>query len=91
MNFFTIARIAASMLPIISDVVKSVEELHSDSFTGAEKKALALSVIESCYNATNPAVTFDQIKANIGGLVDVAVGFYNDAGKFVKSAKTLAA
>jgi hypothetical protein len=87
MSFFTIVRTAATFLPIVTDVVKSVEEIHAGDLTGAEKKTLALSIIESCYNATNPVVKFEDVLSVISGLVDTSVKFYNDAGRFVKSLK----
>lgn len=86
MSMLSILRIAAAILPLVNQVVDSVESVHSDK-DGAKKKEIALNTTAILYKHTDPAVPFSDIIGAVGDLIDSAVATYNEAGTFVKSVK----
>lgn len=85
--------IVAGLLSVITTTVKQVEA-RSDAakaagekvWTGEFKLALALSIIESAYNATKPTVQFTIIKDTVVSVVGTVVHVFNALGQFRKTA-----
>ncbi len=89
MSILTVAKTLVTLLPIISEVITAVEAI-SQAGTGAAKKKLVLDTIKTLYDASQPAVPFDTLKANIETVVDSLVAYYNTIGVFVKTLKQAA-
>lgn len=87
MNFLTASNLILSLLPIISNVIKQVEELNKTPGNGKAKLELALVLIREIYNAANPPESFDSIRAKVEGTIAALVTFYNTIGAFVKAVK----
>lgn len=90
MNLLNVLNALVAITTITQQVLPVVEEASSASGNGAAKKALALSLIRSVYDATNPVVPFDTLATQVGNIIDAVVSFYNTIGKFVKSVKLAA-
>lgn len=90
MSIFTVAKTLITLLPVITDVLVSVEEMNKEGGNGSYKKELALSLIKTIYNASEPAVSYDTLYNNISATVDAVVSFLNSTGKFVKALKQAA-
>ena len=89
MSFLTVAKTILAIVPVITEVVQSVEVV-SQGGSGSAKKALALAVVRTIYEASSPAVPFDTLVSQISGIVDALVAFYNTTGAFVKAFKEAA-
>lgn len=85
-----ILKVAASILPIIAKVVESVEEVHSH-YNGDKKKQMALELVETLYNGTEPVIPYATLAPHIGGAIDKLVQKYNENGDFVQSPVTAVA
>lgn len=73
------------LLPQISQTILDVEQLDSSPNKGAAKRALVLSILRIAYEATVPAVPFDDLKATIEKTIAALVEFYNAIGTFIKA------
>ena len=89
MSFLAFAKTLLAILPVITEVVQAVEVVKQDA-SGSAKKALALDLVRTVYNASTPVVPFDDMAAQIDSTVDAVVGLYNATGSFVKSIKKAA-
>lgn len=89
MNILVKAQTILTVLSYAADVVKAVEAI-SQGVPGASKKELALATIRTIYDATEPAIKFDDIYKQISTIVDALVAAYNTANIFVKSFKNAA-
>lgn len=93
MSVSTIA-VVVKLLPIISDVVKSVEARSVEAkakgeatFTGEYKLALAKTILRDAYNTTYPDATFkfDDIADVVESTIHTVVSLYNAIGVFKRS------
>lgn len=90
MNIVATANIILTLLPVISDTVKNVEAAVG-SGNGKQKLQLALGIIESLYNASNPPVPFNTLVGQITSVIAALVSFYNDIRAFVNTKQVVAA
>lgn len=90
MSLFTVAKTLLTILPVITDVLVSVEAMNPEGGNGAYKKELALKIIRSIYDASSPAVSFDDLFNNISATIDAVVAFKNATKAFVQSVKKAA-
>lgn len=92
MNIASAIKAITTILSIAQQVVLAVEQqgLPENVGSGAAKKALALATIQTIYDATNPEVSFAELKDRTGFIIDSVVAFYNTANVFVKSLKQAA-
>lgn len=89
-NLVTVAKTLLTLIPVITDVLVSVEEVNTEAGNGKYKKELALALIKTIYNATNPVVTFDELYNTISGVVDAIVTFLNATHNAFKKLKQAA-
>lgn len=89
MNILLKAQTIITVLSYAAEVVKSVEAV-SQGVPGVGKKELALATIRTIYDATDPAIKFDDIYKQISAIVDALVAAYNTAKIFTKSFKEAA-
>jgi hypothetical protein len=90
MNILSTANVILTLLPIITDTVKNVEAAVG-SGNGAQKKDLAIGIIKSIYEASNPPVAFDAIVSHITEVIAAVVTFYNSIKAFPKAVQQAAA
>lgn len=83
MSILIQAQTLLTILSYAAEVITSVEAVATGA-AGPDKKALALAVIRSIYDATNTAVPFDTLYSQVSTIVDALVSFYNTIGKFTK-------
>jgi hypothetical protein len=90
MSAIAIIQTAATLLPVLFKVVQGVEAVHT-TYTGGQKKALALVLVEMLYRATDPVIPYEALAPHVGNAIDTTVQEYNENGQFVKTAVTEAA
>jgi hypothetical protein len=90
MNIAATAQVILTLLPVISDTVKNVEAAVGAG-NGSQKLQLALDVIKSIYNASNPPVSFDSIVGHVTEVIAALVTYYNSIRAFVKTVQQAAA
>ena len=90
MNIAATAQIILTLLPVVSDTVKNVEAA-AGAGNGPQKLQLALDVIKSIYNASNPPVPFETIVGHVTEVIAALVTYYNSIKAFVKSVHQAAA
>lgn len=89
-NLVTVAKTLLTLIPVITDVLVSVEEVNTEAGNGKYKKELALALIKTIYNATNPVVTFDELYDRISSIIDALVAFLNATNTVFKKMKQAA-
>jgi hypothetical protein len=90
MNVIATAQVILTLLPVISDTVKNVEAAVGVG-NGQQKLALAVGIIKSIYNASNPPAPFETLSAHITEVIAALVTFYNSIRAFSKTAQQVAA
>lgn len=84
MSVIAILQTVSTILPIITKVVQGVEAVH-EHYTGTKKKELALDLVKTLYNGTEPAVPYEALAPHVSSTIDTLVNTYNTAGDFVKA------
>jgi hypothetical protein len=87
MNVLKSAQIILSILPIVSSVVKEVEAAAATPGNGTQKLQLALTLIKTIYDQTNPEIPFSGVVSQITSIIAALVTFYNSISAFVTTAK----
>jgi hypothetical protein len=85
MQFLTVLKLVVSILPLLIEAIKAIEEAIPGAGKGEAKLAAVRSVVESSYGfASKELPVFEQlwpvVQKTVGGIVD---GF-NTAGVFKK-------
>jgi hypothetical protein len=85
MKFLQIAKLIISLLPIIIEAVKAVEEAIPGNGKGEQKLAMVRAALESAYEvSTDVDVTFVQIWPQVQKIVTSIVEAFNAVGVFKK-------
>lgn len=84
MSIYTVAKTVLAILPTITDVLVSIEQINTEPGNGKYKKELALAIIKTIYDATNPAVSFDQLSSFLNSTIDAVVAFLNTTNAIFK-------
>jgi len=88
MNLKTISSVVLTLLPVVTDTVKAVEEQSAGvSGNGQAKQQLALALIKAVYDASSPVVPFEQIVEEVTLVINALVAFYNTIRAFTTTAK----
>lgn len=84
-KFLETVQLLFSLLPIITQGMKSVEEQLPGTGRGEEKLALIRTLLEQAYeNFTDAKVTFEEIWPKVKVVIDWLVDAYNKRGEFKK-------
>lgn len=85
MKFLQIAKLIISMLPIIIEAVRAVEDAIPGNGKGEQKLAMVRVALEAAYEmASDLDVTFVQIWPQIQKIIGSVVSAFNTAGVFKK-------
>ena len=85
MKFLSLVRIVISLMPILIEAIRAVEEALPGSNNGAAKLAMVRGLLESSYEtATDTEATFSEIWPAIQKTVSSIVTAFNNAGVFKK-------
>jgi hypothetical protein len=80
-----IAKIAASLIPVVVGAVKAIEEALPEKGQGAEKLAIVRQMIEAAFAAIQGvSVTFAEVWPTVERLVAALVALFNKTGAFRK-------
>ena len=83
MNILAVGKIILTLLPIVADTIKAVEDTQG-SGNGNYKKTLALGIINAIYSSTNPTVPFAEVVGHVEQIISALVEFYNSTKVFTK-------
>lgn len=87
MQFLTTVRLILSLLPLILDTIRIIEQSLPQGGAGREKLALVRTAIESAWDAAAEKVgDINTLWPAIERVIGAAVAMYNNAGAFKKSA-----
>ena len=85
MKFLQIAKLIISMLPIIIEAVRAVEDAIPGNGKGEQKLAMVRGALEAAYEmASDIDVTFVQIWPQVQKIIVSIVEAFNSAGVFKK-------
>lgn len=85
MKFLTILKLLISMLPLVIDAMRAIEDAIPGQGQGEQKLAALRAMIESTYSAANDiGVTFGDIWPVLEKTVGTLVGAFNQSGAFKK-------
>lgn len=82
-----INKIAATLIPVVNDQVKTVEA-EEGAGNGAAKLKYVLATVQAIYTAANGPVPFADILNLVTQIVNAAVDFYNTIGVVIKDVIT---
>lgn len=83
--FFTIMKILGSLLPIIVQTIKSVEEVLPGPGQGPAKLETVKTMMQNAVAAAgNIEVTFEQLWPAMQSVIAILVSAYNASGVFKK-------
>ncbi len=85
MNALIIANTIIKLLPHIAATCRAVEELDETPGKGGAKLQVVLAIVKGVYEAANPAVAFDDLRATVEKVIAAVVDFYNSIGVFRKA------
>ena len=83
MKLLTVLRIVVSMLPMIIQAIKAVEEAIPGKGEGELKLALVRGLLETAYSvATDVEVSFEEVWPVLLKTITAIVGAFNKSGTF---------
>lgn len=84
--------VVINLLGAISTAVTEIEarsieakQAGEEVFTGEFKRELAIALIRSVYERTNPTIPFEQLASIVRSTINTVVAFKNAIGEFKKS------
>lgn len=85
MKAILIIRVIASLIPVLIESIKAVEEALPGKGKGEQKLAMVRQLIEAAYAVGgNMSLKFDEIWPLLNDLIATAVAGFNKAGEFSK-------
>ena len=85
MQFLNILKTILTLLPLLIETVRVIEQALPQSGTGAQKLALIRDTIQSAYTiATDTTVQFEAMWPAINTVVTAIVSLFNSTGVFKK-------
>lgn len=88
MEFIVILKLIISILPMVIEAIKLVEQAIPGAGKGEEKLAATRSILESSYKiSTNAVMSFDAIWPALQKTIAGLVSAFNATGVFTKGAK----
>jgi hypothetical protein len=84
MQFLTILKLILTILPLLMDAIKLIEQLIPESGKGSAKLGAVKAVIEPSYLASNETLPFESAWPVIEKVISGIVTALNDAGVFKK-------
>lgn len=85
MRAILIIRVIASLIPVLVETIKAVEEAIPGTGKGEQKLAMVRQLIEAAYAiGGNMSVKFDELWPLLNNLIATAVAGFNKAGDFAK-------
>lgn len=85
MQLLTTLKLILSLLPLILQAVKAIEDALPDGGQGEAKLALIRQTIQGAYGVANDTVaSFETMWPAISTTVTAVVGLYNNLGAFKK-------
>jgi hypothetical protein len=84
MQFLTILKLILTILPLLIDAIKLIEQLIPESGKGSAKLGAVKSVIEPSYRASDETIPFESGWPIIEKVISGIVTALNDAGVFKK-------
>jgi len=86
-QFIMIFKLVISLLPLIIEAIKLVEEAIPGKGNGEAKLDVVRATLESTYSsvtASDPLPKFEQLWNSISGIVKSLVAAFNKSGVFTK-------
>jgi hypothetical protein len=85
MKFLQMVKLIVSLLPLVIEVIRSVEEAIPGSGKGEQKLAMVRATLEAAYEMANDMdVTFIHIWPHLQKIITSVVEAFNSAGVFKK-------
>lgn len=85
MAFFEILKLVISLLPILLQAIKAVEQAIPETGKGAEKLDLIKGLVQTSYETSSKlSVSFEQLWPTVQGAVQAIVNAFNKTGTFKK-------
>ena len=84
-----VVKAVVSLLPLIINAVKSIEEALPQEGVGAQKLTVIKAMLENAFKVVqNVSVTFDQVWPVVQNVITTVVGIFNSIGVFKKNTTT---
>jgi hypothetical protein len=84
-QFFAILKVAMQLLPMVTEMVKAIENAVPANGQGAAKLEMVRKMLESAYGqAQDASVQFSAIWPVLSSMVGGIVTLYNTSGVFTK-------
>jgi hypothetical protein len=84
MNFLSAIKLAASIIPILFDLIPAIEKAYPMPRQGAEKLNLLLELVRDAVDVAKDGVSWDDVAPLVQKWVASIVGFMNKTGVFNK-------
>lgn len=85
-NFLAIIQIVVQLLPLITQVVQSIEQAMPQGGQGAQKLEMVRATLQAAYTAAGDVtIAFEKVWPAIATTVSGLVAMYNAAGTFKQS------
>jgi len=85
MKYLTIIKLVVSLLPVLIEAIKAVEEAIPGKGAGEAKLAAIRAIIEGVYaTATDLGVTFGEVWPVLEKTISGLVAAFNKSGEFKK-------
>jgi hypothetical protein len=84
-QFFNIMKVAMQLLPMMTEMIKTIEGAVPSNGQGAQKLEMVRSMLESAYGqAQGMSVQFSAIWPVLSSMIAGIVALYNSTGTFKK-------
>ena len=85
MAFFEILRLIISLIPLLIQAIKAIEQAIPESGKGTEKLEAIRGMMESSYEASNKLTgSFEQLWPAVQGTIKSLIIAFNNTGIFKK-------
>lgn len=85
MQYVQTIKLVLSLLPLIIQLVRSIEEALPESGQGAAKLTMVRSALEAGYKmATDAVISFEEAWPQISNVISAVVTMFNVSGVFKK-------